>query len=156
MKNKEVKARRITHPGLLKLNWMEEFTGEQEAQTEPDVLPPQPEDAVVFFNSCTITQVGKTLAVTLPCMYRKSSLFECYVHTTARQIQGLVMKKYYGFMLKILTWRSEWVTNVHPCRWRFGVSHGPTRISQPLSLRALLGRRQWLTLHLHRAGVSLL
>lgn len=59
MKNKEVKSRRITNPDLLKLNWMEEFTGEQEAQNEPDVLPPQPEDAVVFYNSCTVTQVSK-------------------------------------------------------------------------------------------------
>lgn len=58
MKNKEVKARRITNPDLLKLNWMEQFTGEKDAQNEPDLLPPQPEDAVVFFNSCTIKLVG--------------------------------------------------------------------------------------------------
>lgn len=59
MKNKAVKARRINNPDLLKLNWMEEFTGEQKAKQEPDILPSQPEDAVVFFNTCTITQVRK-------------------------------------------------------------------------------------------------
>ncbi|XP_050736162.1 centrosomal protein of 192 kDa-like isoform X2 [Eriocheir sinensis] len=55
MKNKEVKARHITNPDLLKLNWVEEFTGEKKALNESDLLPPQPEDAVVFFNSCITT-----------------------------------------------------------------------------------------------------
>lgn len=59
MKNKEVKARRITNPDLLKLNWVEEFTGEKDALNESDLLPPQPEDAVVFFNSFTTTLVSK-------------------------------------------------------------------------------------------------
>ncbi|XP_063869324.1 uncharacterized protein LOC135105178 [Scylla paramamosain] len=56
MKNKEVKARHINNPDLLKINWLEKFS-EQKGQQEPDILPPQPEDAVVFFNACTITQV---------------------------------------------------------------------------------------------------
>lgn len=59
MKNKEVKARHITNPDLLKLNWVEEFTGEKKALNESDLLPPQPEDAVVFFNSCITTLVSK-------------------------------------------------------------------------------------------------
>lgn len=65
MKNKAVKARRINNPDLLKINWVEEFTGEQKGQQETDILPPQPEDAVVFFNACTITQVGRRAKLTL-------------------------------------------------------------------------------------------
>ena len=64
MKNKEVKARRINNPDLLKLNWLEEFTGEQKFHQESDILPPQTEDAVVFFNACSITQVGRKAAFT--------------------------------------------------------------------------------------------
>lgn len=56
-KNKDVNARRIDDPSLLKINWGVRFYGEKSELNEDDGLPPQPEDAANFFNSCVKTQV---------------------------------------------------------------------------------------------------
>ncbi|XP_042870992.1 uncharacterized protein LOC122252547 [Penaeus japonicus] len=57
LKNKEVKVRRLNDPALVKIDWDVFYSGEKESQSEEDCLPPQPEDAALFFNSCSKTQV---------------------------------------------------------------------------------------------------
>ncbi|XP_042218465.1 uncharacterized protein LOC121863759 isoform X2 [Homarus americanus] len=57
LQNKEVKVRRINDPDLLKINWGVAYSREKEVQVEDDCLPPQPEDSVNFFNSCSKIQV---------------------------------------------------------------------------------------------------
>ncbi|XP_047490217.1 uncharacterized protein LOC125039896 [Penaeus chinensis] len=57
LKNKEVKVRRLNDPALVKIDWDVFYSGEKESQSEEDCLPPQPEDASLFFNSCSKTQV---------------------------------------------------------------------------------------------------
>lgn len=57
LKNKEVKVRRLNDPVLVKIDWDVFYSGEKESQSEEDCLPPQPEDASIFFNSCSKTRV---------------------------------------------------------------------------------------------------
>lgn len=53
LKNKEVKVRRMNDPTLLGVDLASSFNREEGAlKDEPDTLPPQPEDAMVFLNSC--------------------------------------------------------------------------------------------------------
>ncbi|KAK3880196.1 hypothetical protein Pcinc_015296 [Petrolisthes cinctipes] len=53
LKNKEVKVRRMNDPTLLGVDLVTNFSREDGAlKDEPDTLPPQPEDAMVFLNSC--------------------------------------------------------------------------------------------------------
>lgn len=58
LKNKEVKVRRLNDPVLVKIDWDVFYSGEKESQSEEDCLPPQPEDASIFFNSCSKTRVN--------------------------------------------------------------------------------------------------
>ena len=50
----QVKAKRLTHPWLLEQAWDSDMPGWDQAVDEADALPPQAEDALIFYNDCTV------------------------------------------------------------------------------------------------------
>ena len=77
-RNKKAKAKCVNDPALLQLEWDVFFSGEKESPTEDIGLPLQPEDARLFYNSCSKTQV---LWSSRPCPgfgnYSPPTCFNC-------------------------------------------------------------------------------
>ena len=49
-----MKAKRLTHPWLLEQQWDADLPGGDALEEEADSLPPQPEDAMIFYNDCSV------------------------------------------------------------------------------------------------------